>query len=128
MAHIGVSESYDAITSKKRKRKKVKNVSNTSTDSLLSLAAVAADNLLQNGKERSLPQLSDSMVHASTDSLLSSPAVAADDPLQIGKGGSLRQLSGSMVNAAQAIASTGLFATSYNNINMVFCAAEQIVV
>ncbi|CAA7269639.1 unnamed protein product [Cyclocybe aegerita] len=32
-----------------------------------------------------------------------------------------------MVDAASAVASTGLFATSYDNINMVFRAAEQIV-
>ena len=43
------------------------------------------------------------------------------------QGGSLRQLSQSMVDMARTVASTGLFATSYDNINMVFRAAEQIV-
>ena len=36
------------------------------------------------------------------------------------KGGSLRQLSHSMIDMAQHITSTGLYGTSYNNINMVF--------
>jgi hypothetical protein len=43
------------------------------------------------------------------------------------KGGSLRQLSDSMLNMARDVASKGLFATSYDNINMVFRVAEQIV-
>lgn len=43
------------------------------------------------------------------------------------KGGSLRQLSDSMLNMARNVASKGLFATSYDNINMVFRVAEQIV-
>ncbi|KAF8952571.1 hypothetical protein BDZ97DRAFT_1603354, partial [Flammula alnicola] len=43
------------------------------------------------------------------------------------KGGSLRQLSESMLDMARVVASIGLFATSYDNINMVFKAAEQIV-
>ncbi|KDR71311.1 hypothetical protein GALMADRAFT_39882, partial [Galerina marginata CBS 339.88] len=43
------------------------------------------------------------------------------------KGGSLRQLSDSMLDMARVVASKGLFATSYDNINMVFRAAEQIV-
>lgn len=43
------------------------------------------------------------------------------------KGGSLCQLSDSMLNMARNVASKGLFATSYDNINMVFRVAEQIV-
>ncbi|KAJ7798312.1 hypothetical protein B0H14DRAFT_3545299 [Mycena olivaceomarginata] len=39
----------------------------------------------------------------------------------------LRQLSGSMRDLARAVAATGLYATSYDNINMVFRAAEQLV-
>lgn len=85
MAHLGISESYDAITSKKREHKISKN--------LLS-ASISAG--------------------TKSSSILS-------------KGGSLSQLSDSMVDMARKIASTGLFATSYNNINMVFKSAEQIV-
>ena len=43
------------------------------------------------------------------------------------RGGSLRQLSESMVDMARVVASQGLFGTSYDNINMVFGAAEQLV-
>ena len=43
------------------------------------------------------------------------------------RGGSLRQLSKSMVDMARVVASQGLFGTSYDNINMVFGAAEQLV-
>ncbi|KAJ7823342.1 hypothetical protein B0H14DRAFT_2597994 [Mycena olivaceomarginata] len=39
----------------------------------------------------------------------------------------LRELSGSMRSFARVVASTGLFAASYDNINMVFRAAEQIL-
>ncbi|KAJ6617239.1 hypothetical protein B0H10DRAFT_2384929 [Mycena sp. CBHHK59/15] len=39
----------------------------------------------------------------------------------------LRELSLSMRNFARVVASTGLFAASYDNINMVFRAAEQIL-
>lgn len=56
-------------------------------------------------------------------------AATAEDVLKTEtyKGGSLRQLSDSMVDMARAIASTGLFGTSYDNINLVFRVAEQIV-
>ncbi|KAI4522028.1 hypothetical protein K525DRAFT_199783 [Schizophyllum commune Loenen D] len=41
--------------------------------------------------------------------------------------GTLRTLSESMRAAARAVASTGIYATVYDNINMVFRAAEQVV-
>lgn len=43
------------------------------------------------------------------------------------KGRSLSQLSAAMLTMVKAIASTGLYATSYDNINLVFQAVEQIV-
>jgi hypothetical protein len=58
-------------------------------------------------------------------SVTSTPSINVTDLAQLGKGGSLRQLSDSMINMAQAIAATGLFATSYDN--LVFCAVEQII-
>ncbi|CAA7268668.1 unnamed protein product [Cyclocybe aegerita] len=82
MSHLGLSESYDAITGKQRRKKK---------------KAATSD---------ALPLI---------EELLKS------------KAGTLHQLSRSMVDAASAVASTGLFATLYDNINMVFRAAEQIV-
>jgi hypothetical protein len=90
MSHIGISESYDAISGKKRKRQKKDN---------------RAQQLAQD-------KIADSI---------------AEDFSTFGRGGSLRQLSSSMVDIAKEIASTGLFATSYDNINMVFRSAEQIL-
>lgn len=105
MAHIGVSESYDAITVKKRKRRK-KKVSQTVPTT-------------------PVPEISNLPVDGGQ---LLQCAQAIEDDLNLeGKGGSLRQLSLSMVDMARGIAATGLFATSYDNINMVFHAAEQIV-
>ncbi|KAJ7660439.1 hypothetical protein B0H17DRAFT_1260445 [Mycena rosella] len=43
------------------------------------------------------------------------------------KPGTLQELSGSMRSFARAVASTGLFAASYDNINLVFRAAEQVM-
>ncbi|KAF8153776.1 hypothetical protein B0H34DRAFT_753214 [Crassisporium funariophilum] len=54
-------------------------------------------------------------------------AAPAATPVPSQRAGSLRELSNSMIDMACVIASTGLFATSYDNINMVFKAAEQIV-
>lgn len=96
MSHLGISESYDAITGKKRKRKKKKADATSPVATELSAASVDANDIVL-------------------------------DVLQEGKGGSLRQLSDSMVDMAQAIAATGLYGTSYDNINMVFRVAEQIL-
>ncbi|KAJ7241218.1 hypothetical protein B0H12DRAFT_1189373 [Mycena haematopus] len=41
--------------------------------------------------------------------------------------GTLRELSSSMRSFARVVASTGLFAASYDNINMMFRAAEQVM-
>ncbi|KAJ7731865.1 hypothetical protein B0H16DRAFT_1427291 [Mycena metata] len=43
------------------------------------------------------------------------------------KPGTLQELSGSMRDFARVVASTGLFAASYDNINLVFRAAEQVM-
>ncbi|KAJ7255106.1 hypothetical protein B0H12DRAFT_1202205 [Mycena haematopus] len=45
----------------------------------------------------------------------------------ITKLGTLRELSSSMRSFARVVASTGLFAASYDNINMMFRAAEQVM-
>jgi hypothetical protein len=47
--------------------------------------------------------------------------------LQTIRMGTLRQLSGSMRDMARSVAATGLYAASYDNINMVFRAAEQVL-
>lgn len=96
MSHLGISESYNAITGKKRKRKKKKADATSPVATELSAASVDANDIVL-------------------------------DVLQEGKGGSLRQLSDSMVDMARAIAATGLYGTSYDNINMVFRVAEQIL-
>jgi hypothetical protein len=52
---------------------------------------------------------------------------AAISAIRFVRMGTLRQLSGSMRDMARAVAATGLYAASYDNINMVFRAAEQVL-
>lgn len=101
MSHIGVSEGYDAITGKKRKRRKKKPTT-------------------ANNEHTADPSLGPTELSLTPDATIGELA-------QTYKGGSLRQLSDSMIDMARVIASTGLFATSYDNINLIFRAAEQIV-
>ncbi|KAJ7885731.1 hypothetical protein B0H14DRAFT_3082249 [Mycena olivaceomarginata] len=54
------------------------------------------------------------------------PATPPSTPLDTALS-TLRELSGSMCSFARVVASTGLFAALYDNINMVFRAAEQIL-
>ncbi|KAF8074686.1 hypothetical protein FPV67DRAFT_1474575 [Lyophyllum atratum] len=104
MTHIGVAESYDSIIRQKRRRKKkTLEEPTTPTPNAHATASPALDNLANMTAE----EMYDVMYDV--------------------KGGTLRQLSASMVDVARVIASTGLFACSYDNINMVFRAAEQIV-
>ncbi|KAJ7267076.1 hypothetical protein C8J57DRAFT_1181731 [Mycena rebaudengoi] len=56
------------------------------------------------------------------------PALSAKmEALRRTKLGSLQELSLSMRSLARGVASTGLFAASYDNINMMFRAAEQVM-
>ena len=97
MSHLGLSESYDSITGKKCRKKKKK-------------------------KDHQNPDSRGPAFDATK-----SPTMEKIDEESLWQGGSLRQLSNSMLDMARAVASTGLFATSYDNINMVFKAAEQVV-
>ncbi|KAJ7936544.1 hypothetical protein B0H13DRAFT_2303587 [Mycena leptocephala] len=71
----------------------------------------------------STPVLSD-VPYIPPDPEAVSSAIAA---LRFVRMGTLRQLSGSMRDMAKSIAATGLYAASYDNINMVFRTAEQVL-
>lgn len=97
MSHLGLSESYYSITGKKCRKKKKK-------------------------KDHQNPDS-----HGPAFDATKSPTMEKIDEESLWHGGSLRQLSNSMLDMARAVALTGLFATSYDNINMVSKAAKQVV-
>lgn len=111
MSHLGVSESYSSLTGKPRvnRRKFPKEVRTTTP-------------------RRAVP------ITPSTTPSINSFSSSVFDPedlitelRSLEKAGALRMLSESMRDVARGVAATGLFAGSYDNINMVFKAAEQIV-
>lgn len=113
MSHIGISESYPGLTGKPRttRRRFSKEVRSTSPRRALPPTPFSTPNI-----DAGTPILS----HVDPEDL-------ALDIRCLEKGGTLRMLSDSMPDLARGIASTGLFAASYDNINMVFHAAEQII-
>ncbi|EGN93325.1 hypothetical protein SERLA73DRAFT_126817 [Serpula lacrymans var. lacrymans S7.3] len=58
---------------------------------------------------------------------LASDRSAKTFPAHVWKSGTLRFLSSSMCDATHDVVFSGLFAVVYDNINMMFCVAEQIV-
>lgn len=111
MSHLGVSESYQSLTHKPR--------------------------LVINRRRKRTP-----LFHDPPAPPFSTPSNAAPDTqtpfdpeiltkkleaLIYTKYGSLGELSMSMRSMARAVASTGLFAATYDNINMMFRAAEQVM-
>ncbi|KII85092.1 hypothetical protein PLICRDRAFT_116530 [Plicaturopsis crispa FD-325 SS-3] len=99
-SHLGLTESYNNLTAKPKKKKQAKASAAHPTE--------ATDT-------------------ATTTTTPSSGPTAADHLMKVGRAGTLRTLSGAMVGMARGVAATGLFAASYDNINMVFRAAEQIL-
>ena len=100
ISHLGISESYNNLIAKASKPRPPKDHSRTSQEVLVNMV----------------------------DSLGARPefveSVFKTKPRQPG---TLRKLSASMRDMARNIASTGLFAASYDNINLMFRAAEQII-
>ncbi|KAK6972268.1 hypothetical protein R3P38DRAFT_2812403 [Favolaschia claudopus] len=110
LAHLGISESYQNLIQKPRflinRRRLNPEVSPPPTPPP---TPTFPDN--------SSPQVAPDPVALS----------AAISSLRSVRMGTLRQLSNSMRDMARAVAATGLYAASYDNINMVFRAAEQIL-
>ncbi|KAJ6565079.1 hypothetical protein B0H10DRAFT_2200524 [Mycena sp. CBHHK59/15] len=110
MAHLGISESYQNLTRKPH-------------------------TTIARCTRRVDPESPPPSTPPSTPLILQEAYVAPDSTLLAAKIeglrkirlGTLRQLSGSMRDLARAVAATGLYAASYDNINMVFRAAEQLV-
>lgn len=108
MAHLGISESYGNLTRKPR------------------------FTIIRRGRHVDL-DAPEPPTPPSTP--LASPYVPPDpselaariEGLRTIRLGTLRQLSDSMRDMARSVAATGLYAASYDNINMVFRAAEQLV-
>ncbi|KAJ7800632.1 hypothetical protein B0H14DRAFT_3092571 [Mycena olivaceomarginata] len=110
MAHLGISESYQNLTRKPR------------------------FTITRRGRQVD-PDAPLPPTPPSTPFTLYQPYVPPDSSVLAAKIeglrtihlGTLRQLSDSMRDMARSVAATGLYAASYDNINMVFRAAEQLV-
>ncbi|KII94576.1 hypothetical protein PLICRDRAFT_25394 [Plicaturopsis crispa FD-325 SS-3] len=131
VSHLGLSESYSNLTAKrrKRKRKKPSGSDRSRSPSPVPGPSTAApsphqpSNATPNSGETSQPGI------AAADQWLPDGVSPVTDPslLHPGQAGTLRTLSESMMVSARSVAATGLYATVYDNINMVFHAAEQIM-
>ncbi|KAJ7832749.1 hypothetical protein B0H14DRAFT_3711869 [Mycena olivaceomarginata] len=111
MSHLGISESYQHITRKARiminRRRRVVDV---------------------DAEPPAVPPCTPTKVHerySPPDAEILSAKIEALKKLV--KPGTLEELSASMRGFARGVASTGLFAASYDNINLVFRAAEQVM-
>lgn len=106
LSTLGILESYTNIVTRKRRNKK------TSAEP-------------QKGPidKESTPMPTSIDLEASTTKM-ESDARASSPSLYYG---TLHQLSESMHAQARVIAATGLYSTVYDNINMMFCSAEQII-
>jgi hypothetical protein len=112
MSHLGISESYQSLTHKPRvminRRRRV-----VLWDELPPVPPPPTPSA--NNPLPYLPPNAD---------ILSEKIKALE---KIIKPGTLQELSLSMRSVARGVASTGLFAASYDNINLVFRAAEQVM-
>jgi hypothetical protein len=110
MSHLGISESYQNLTHKPR------------TNTKWRTRRVSGD--------KTPPAPPPSTPKSPTEIYLPpDPNLLAEkmEGLRSIKLSTLRELSSSMRSFTRVVASTGLFAASYDNINMVFRAAEQIL-
>ena len=107
LSTLGISESYTNIVTKKKRRKKASAEPQQAIDNELATPTPATGN-----NEAS---------EVSTTKIDLEP-----DPSNCYTG-TLCQLSGSMRARARVIAATGLYSTVYDNINMMFRSAEQII-
>ena len=119
MSHLGISESYSTLVRKLRKASVVAPIHDGTTTLHTANPAVPVN--IQN-----------EYAPAPIASNLSAPAPKkakarnARVP-QPWDAGTLRVLSNSMRDMARGVAATGLFASVYDNINMVFQVSEQIM-
>lgn len=110
MAHLGISESYQNLTRKPRFviHRRARRIN--------------PDDPIPS------PPLPTPLLHdhqyTPPDSMLLATKIESLRTMRVG---TIRDLSGAMRDVARGIAATGLYAASYDNINMVFRAAEQVV-
>jgi hypothetical protein len=108
LSTIGISESYSNIVTKNKRR----------TKTLAEPQQGPINNELTPTTSR---PANDEAIEGATTEIDSE-----SDPSSC-YSGTLRQLSGSMRARARVIAATGLYSTVYDNINMMFRSAEQII-
>jgi hypothetical protein len=131
MSHLGLSVSYYSLVAS---GKKTKNVDDSAEPN--QIAMPSDEDVLLSAEEltNSTPiDPSTTSVSLTFDGAMDSSAAPATilpqgkKPRAPRKPGTLRSLSNSMRDLARGVAATGLYAASYDNINMVFKAAEQII-
>ncbi|KII85581.1 hypothetical protein PLICRDRAFT_31751 [Plicaturopsis crispa FD-325 SS-3] len=136
VSHLGLAESYSNLTAKPRKKTRHKKRSNRSRSPSPSNASASRSHSPSPAHQPSTSTTtaeSADAAHppgvAAADQWLPDGASPVTDPslLHPGRAGTLRTLSESMMTSARSVAATGLYATVYDNINMVFRAAEQIM-
>ncbi|KAJ7443701.1 hypothetical protein FB451DRAFT_1437210 [Mycena latifolia] len=110
MAHLGISESYQNLTRKPR--------------FTITRRARRVDPDAPLPPRPSSTPLTASHPYIPPDAVLLAAKIEGLRKIRLG---TLRQLSGAMRDMARSVAATGLYAASYDNINMVFRAAEQLV-
>lgn len=111
LSHLGLGESYTTLIAKTSKPRAPITPDSPMAETALSIPIPA-------------PIASSSDVSEEDD-----PPVTLSPPKKPAprRAGTLRTLSFNMRALARTVASTGLFASIYDNINMVFRAAEQIM-
>lgn len=109
MSHLGISESYSSVTRKPRKAT-VEDIEDEGEE----LPAVSQT------PNFDLPVLDSETAEKKTKK-------KRGRKIQPWDAGTLRVLSNSMRQVSHSVAATGLFASVYDNINMVFRVSEQIM-
>ncbi|KAF8075810.1 hypothetical protein FPV67DRAFT_1711092 [Lyophyllum atratum] len=116
LSTLGLSESYTNIVSRKTYEKK--STKRAQDDIQTPVNSSSASSITPNTSSAPL----ETPEHAPTDE---APEAAAAAPPR--RTGTLHQLSGAMRDMARATAATGLYGLVYDNINIMFRNAEQIV-
>jgi len=127
LSTLGITESYTNIVTKNKRRQRKKKTAAQPNQELQPQQGTASSDTTANDLNDSTPR------PASVDKAIPSiPSTLAPstgtDPVPLTRySGTLHQLSDSMRARARVIAATGLYSTVYDNINMMFRSAEQII-
>lgn len=124
VSHLGISESYSNLIAKATKAQPTPDSVDLDTETL-------HVDIQQPSTKATCVDAPDAETHRNRTQTPTKEAPVKPKQPRKPRGprqpGTLRKLSLSMRSMARGVASTGLFAMSYDNINMMFRAAEQII-